>query len=59
MSVAEMKQKAISLIDKVENEKKLQQVLQVLSDAEPRPSIEEIYEEAKLQYGNTLQRLAE
>lgn len=54
-----MKQKAISLIDKVENEKKLQQVLQVLSDAEPRPSIEEIYEEAKLQYGNTLQRLAE
>jgi hypothetical protein len=59
MSLAEMKQKAISLINKVESEKKLKQLLKILEENEPKPSIEQIFEEAKAQYGNTLKKLSE
>jgi len=60
MSVAEMKQKAISLIDKVENEKKLEQVLKVLADVTPRQlNADEAFERTAEKYGETLRKLAQ
>lgn len=60
MSVAEMKKQAILLIDKVESEKKMEQVLEVLLDIKPRQfSAEEIYKITAEKYHSTLQKLAE
>ena len=60
MSVAEMKKKAVDLINKLENEKKLEQILEVLSDTVPRQfSAEEVYKITAEKYHTTLQKLAE
>ena len=60
MSVAEMKQKAISLINKVENEKKLEQVLKLLTVTEPRQfTADEAFERTAEKYDTTLRKLAQ
>ena len=60
MSVDEIRQKVHSLVDKKENEAKLEKVLSILStDTEKKLDIEEFYNWAKENYGNTLRKLAE
>ena len=59
MSLAEMKQKLIEKITLIEDESLLKKISTVIDDPKPRPSIDQIFEEAKAQYGDTLKRLAE
>lgn len=59
MSIAEMKKELIEKINKIEDESLLKKISNVLDTPKPRPSIDQIFEEAKAQYGNTLKRLAE
>ena len=60
MSVQEMKQKAISLIDKIENKHKLEQIIEVLT-AEKSNSFtaDEVFERTAKKYDTTLQKLAQ
>jgi hypothetical protein len=59
MSLAEMKQKVIEKITTIEDEKTISQISQLLENVPLRPRIEQVYQEIKAQYGNTLKRLAE
>jgi len=59
MSVAEMKLTLIEKITRIEDEVLIRKIAEVVNNAKPRPTIEQIFEEAKVQYGNTLKKLAE
>ncbi len=60
MSVAEMKQKVIEKITLIEDETMIRKIAQLVDEkSKPRPSIEDIFEKAKVQFGETLQRLAQ
>lgn len=59
MSVQEMKKTLIEKIDKIEDEMLIRKIAAIVNNPKPRPSMEQIFEEAIAQYGNTLKRLAE
>jgi meiotically up-regulated gene 157 (Mug157) protein len=60
MSVAEMKQKAISLIDKLDNKNKLEEVIQVLTKEQTHSfTADEVFERTAKKYDATLQKLAQ
>ena len=59
MSVAEMKKTLIEKITQIEDEILIRKISDVVNSAKPKPTIAQIYDEAKAQYGNTLKRLAE
>jgi hypothetical protein len=57
--VAELKKEVIRRIEKTEDETLLKRITEILKSQAERPSINEIYDELKQQYGNTLQKLAQ
>ncbi|MES2774029.1 MAG: hypothetical protein V4722_07580 [Bacteroidota bacterium] len=57
MSVAEMKKTLIEQITQIKDELLLKKISLTVNNVRPRPTITQIYEEAKTQYGNTLKRL--
>lgn len=59
MSVAQLKKEAIRGIERIEDEALLKKVVEILNSQTERPSIGEIYDELKEQFGNTLQKLAQ
>ena len=60
MSVLEMQKKELIVkIEKIEDELLMKQINDLINAAQNRPSIKEIYNEAKNQFGNTLQKLAQ
>ena len=65
MSVAEMKLKAIGQLEKLENENTVQQILSQLEKLVNEETVnrskkmEHIFEEAVVQYGDVLKKLAE
>lgn len=60
MSVLEIKRKeVIQKIEKIEDEVLMKQIDDLTNAANNRPSIKEIYDEAKAQFGDTLQKLAQ
>ena len=65
MSVAEMKLKAIGQLEKLENENAVQQILLQLEKLVNEETVnrskkmEQIFEEAIVQYGDVLKKLAE
>ena len=59
MSVAEIKKNVIEKINQIDDEITLRKIAQLVNNPKPRPSIEQIYQDIKAQYGNALQKLAE
>ena len=60
MSTLEIKRKeVIQKIEKIEDEALMKQINDLINAAHNRPSIREIYDEAKVQFGDTLQKLAQ
>ena len=64
MNVAEMKLEAIKKISKIEDEKFIKEVLDLLSklsfpEEENKLNLTQHYDNVKEQYGNTLQKLAQ
>lgn len=59
MSVEEMKRELIEKIAQIEDEVFIRKIAAVVNNPKPRPTKEQIYEEIKAQYGNTLKKLAE
>ena len=59
MNVAEMKKGLIEKIAQMDDEITIRKIAQLVNNSKPRPSIEQIYQEIKAQYGNALQKLAE
>ncbi len=60
MSVLEIQKKeVISKIEKIEDASLMKQINDLINASQNRPSIKEIYAEAKAQFGNTLQKLAQ
>ena len=65
MSVAEMKLKAIGQLEKLENENAVQQILSQLEKLVNEETVnrskkmEQVFEEAVVQYGDVLKKLAE
>jgi hypothetical protein len=58
MSVAEMKLNIIDKVSQTKNEDLLKEINEYINNLF-RPTIEQIFEEAKTQYGETLKRLSE
>ncbi len=60
MSVLEMQRKeVIEKIAKIEDEQLMKQINDLINAANHRPSIKDIYNEAKSQFSETLQKLAQ
>ena len=60
MSVLEMQKKELIVkIEKIEDELLMKQINDLINAAQNRLSIKEMYNEAKNQFGNTLQKLAQ
>jgi hypothetical protein len=60
MSVLEMQKKeVIEKIAKIEDEQLMKQINDLINAANHRPSIKDIYNEAKREFGETLQKLAQ
>lgn len=64
MSVAEMKLEAINKISRLSGENALKEIIQHIDqlealEKENKVGMQQIFEEATVQYGNTLKKLAE
>jgi len=59
MSAAEIKEEIKARLATVNDEKVLAEILNVLNNPNPRLSIDEMYNEAVQQYGDTLRKLAQ
>ena len=54
-----MKKSVIEKINQIDDEITIRKIAQLVEESKPKPSIEDIFEKAKAQYGETLQRLAQ